>query len=560
MKPTNLKRITLFIFFLIAYQFAVSQSVLELRHELDSLINIESKGALSKAKQLEKLAKKESNNEGLAVAYASMAKIYYKKKSYNKSIKYFEKELKLLSSKLEPEKLAESYYNLGTTCLKVNKNSKAINNYELSLKKAIEINNTELIKANYNALVVVSGKMSQYKKSSFYLTQILELEHGVLNDRIELYKKEAVHYKKVSRKYKRISKDTQIELDTVNQKLETSAETIDILEEDTLKKHKEIVSLNFQKLLKDFEIESKSKELVYQKRISDILTYGVLLISVLAIVVFILMLLKRKINKELTIQKDKISKQNKSITQSIQYASKIQQAVLPNQDLFNNYFTESFVIFQPRDIVSGDFYFLQKVNHHIVFAAVDCTGHGVPGAFMSMLGVAFLNEIIRKNEVTQANQVLNILRNEVKNSLHQTGLKGEQKDGMDIAIGIINTKTNELQYAGAHNPLILIRSGEIIEYKADRMPIGIYRKEKEFTNHVISLKPKDKLYLFSDGFADQLGEETKKKYKLKPLKSFIQSNAHLSMVEQKELLINEFNNWKGNHKQIDDMVMIGIEV
>jgi serine phosphatase RsbU (regulator of sigma subunit) len=223
--------------------------------------------------------------------------------------------------------------------------------------------------------------------------------------------------------------------------------------------------------------------------------------------------------------------------------------------------TEYFIFFKPRDIVSGDFYFLQKINKHILVAAVDCTGHGVPGAFMSMLGIAFLNEIVRRREITQASQVLNILRQQIKTSLKQTGKKRESKDGMDIAICAINTETFELQFAGAYNPLYLIRNNELTIYKGDRMPIGIYRKEKEtFTNHIITLERGDKIYLFSDGFVDQINGETKEKFMSNNFKNLITEISALPMIQQKDKLEETFNNWKGNSKQIDDVVIIGVEV
>ena len=554
------KNIILIILFLSGLSIAQAQDIALLKQQLDSLINIQSDKALSTAKQLEKLAKQKSSKEDLAFAYSSMAKIHYEKKHYNKAIKYFEKDLKLLENTIDDKLLAEEYYNLGSTCLKINKKTKAVKNFEISLKKSKALNNRGLIQANYNALVITNEKLSQYKKALFYFKLLMELEQGEFVDKIDLYKKQAVKYKKISKKTKVKLKKTKIVLNQVNKSLDTATQTIGFLEEDTLKKHKEIKSLNLEKQLKDVQLKFQKNEITYRKKILKLLIFGLSIISVLAIIVFILMLLKRRINQELRAQKKEIVKQNEAIKQSILYARRIQNAVLPKDILFKEYFTDYFIIFKPRDIVSGDFYFLQKVNHYIVFAAVDSTGHGVPGAFMSMLGGAFLNEIIRKDEITQANQVLNLLREEIKTSLHQTGKKGEQKDGMDMAICVINTQTNELQYAGAHNPLILVRKGELIEYKADRMPIGIYRKEKEFTNHTFKLENNDKLYVYSDGFADQIGEQNRKKYKSRKLKAFIRANAHLPMSEQKKLLETEFENWKGNLKQIDDMVMIGIEI
>ena len=179
---------------------------------------------------------------------------------------------------------------------------------------------------------------------------------------------------------------------------------------------------------------------------------------------------------------------------------------------------------------------------------------------MSMLGMAFLNDIVRQKEVTKASQILDLLRENVKQSLNQTGKKGEQKDGMDMAVCVINTKTNQLQFSGAHNPLILVRNNEVVEFKGDRMPVGIHRKEKNFSNHEYTLQKNDKLYVFSDGFADQLSEQDKSKYKSKRLKQFLLKTSNLPMAEQKVKLENEYNVWKGNFKQIDDVVIVGVKI
>ena len=260
-------------------------------------------------------------------------------------------------------------------------------------------------------------------------------------------------------------------------------------------------------------------------------------------------------------QRDCITEQKREMTDSIHYAKRIQTALLLPENVLKQHFHTHFVIFKPRDIVSGDFYWFKKIGDILVFAAVDCTGHGVPGALMSMLGIAFLNEIVRRKEVTQTNQILNILRDYVKEALNQTGKEFETKDGMDMAICAIDTKTGVLQYSGAYNSLILIQNNQLSEYKADRMPIGIYPNEyQSFTNHKIQLIHGDLLYVFSDGFIDQFGGEQGKKFKLNGLKKQLLQIANRNMEEQKQLLEQTFDEWKGTeHEQIDDVVMLGIK-
>ena len=280
-------------------------------------------------------------------------------------------------------------------------------------------------------------------------------------------------------------------------------------------------------------------------------------------------------------QHEEIKKQKQQITDSIVYASRIQTAVLPQKSYIENILENYFILFKPRDIVSGDFYFFQQKGDLIYIVAADSTGHGVPGAFMSMLGITFLNAIINKEESANkipfvggfvdriqeirtkepnAASILDALRSMVKNALGQTGAQDEAKDGMDLALCILNTKTLEMQYSGAHNPLYLFRDNSLIEYKGDRMPIGIHIKEKPFTDHTIQLKKGDAFYLFSDGFVDQFGGKSNSKYKAKRFKQFLAEIQENTMSEQKERLLNEFKTWKGTYEQVDDVIVIGVKI
>jgi serine phosphatase RsbU (regulator of sigma subunit) len=245
---------------------------------------------------------------------------------------------------------------------------------------------------------------------------------------------------------------------------------------------------------------------------------------------------------------------------SILYAQKIQKAILPSPEEVNKILPDNFILFLPRDIVSGDFYWMTRQNDYSIFAAVDCTGHGVPGAFMSMLGVSFLNEIINKTRKLKANLILEELRTLVKTTLSQS-YEGESKDGMDIALCILNHKTNQLQYSGAFNPLYLIRENKLSEIKADRMPIGIYHDaETNFTNNKIQLQNLDCLYIFSDGYVDQFGGESGKKLLTKTLKEILLKIHHKPMDKQKEILYDTLQRWKGDYKQVDDILLMGIRI
>ncbi len=256
-----------------------------------------------------------------------------------------------------------------------------------------------------------------------------------------------------------------------------------------------------------------------------------------------------------------IEAQKEEITSSIEYASRIQMAMLPEDGHFSSFFPDHFIIFKPRDIVSGDFYWIGENDKHIFFTVADCTGHGVPGAFMSTLGISTLNEIITNNTDLQANTVLGLLREKIKTSLHQTGKEGEAADGMDISFCIFNKNRKALQYSGAYNPLFIFQGGEFKEYKGDRMPIGIYYGEKKtFTNFEISLKKGDVIYIFSDGFSDQFGGPDGVKYKIANLKKLLAKNYYRPMSEQKAIIEKEFEIWRGSADQVDDITMIGIRI
>ena len=272
-----------------------------------------------------------------------------------------------------------------------------------------------------------------------------------------------------------------------------------------------------------------------------------------------------EVNKLLIGKNEEIESKNEKITDSIKYAKQIQKAVLPEKDFISSIINEHFIFFKPRDIVSGDFYWLRKINDFIIIAAVDCTGHGVPGAFMSMLGVALLNEVVRKKEIVQPNQVLNELRKYVKTSLHQTGNNDESRDGMDMAICAINSRTYVMQYAGANNPVYIIRKNEkekpeLIKLEADSMPIGIYINETPFKNKEIQLKQNDCIYLFSDGYIDQFGGKKGNRFLSTRFNKMLLDIYNKPMEVQKNIIEKTFYDWKGSNIQVDDILVMGLRV
>ncbi len=266
---------------------------------------------------------------------------------------------------------------------------------------------------------------------------------------------------------------------------------------------------------------------------------------------------------EIEAQRDLSVKQEKEIPSSINYASRIQHAMLPAETLFEENFDEHFIFFRPRDIVSGDFYWVRKIEDTLIIVAADCTGHGVPGALMSMLGISFLNDILNNSDIEkiEAHIILNELREKIKNSLRQRGKENEAQDGMDMALCVIDVEKYTLEYAGAYNPLYLIRNGDLIHFKPDRMPIGIYSREKEsFTKYEEKLKSGDALYMFSDGYVDQFDETGENKFMSKPFKRLLLMMQDKSFAEQKLVLEKTLKEWQGNSEQIDDILVMGLKI
>ena len=270
--------------------------------------------------------------------------------------------------------------------------------------------------------------------------------------------------------------------------------------------------------------------------------------------------LKDEIEERRTIQ-DKLEYTYTELTDSLKYANHLQVAMLPDAQVLNSYFKEFFVFYKPCEIVSGDFYWFAAKQNKIVIVAADCTGHGIRAAFMSIVGITFLDDIVNNKGVMQAHEILNQLKEQIIKNLRQSGTQQTAHDGMDIALCVFDLETYELQYAGAYNPLILIRDSNIIEYKADRMPISYYFAAKpSFTNNVIQLQKNDRFYLFTDGFADQFGGQKNKKYTYRRLKRELLLNSQQSMDSQRDMLLNTHLAWKENQHQTDDIVFLGFKV
>lgn len=358
------------------------------------------------------------------------------------------------------------------------------------------------------------------------------------------------------------------------------------VQKDTLEKQKEKISLQLkmidEQLFKIKEQENRIRIQIATLEKQKLVLYFVILALLLTSFLFYYIYRSYRIKKEANVrleeknrtismqkeeitlqrdlaaaQRDQIAYQKKHITDSIVYARRIQAALLPSLELFSDKL-EHFVLYKPLDIVSGDFYWVSTQGSKQIIIAADCTGHGVPGAFMSMLGVTLLNEIVNGKHIIMPDQIIENVRSGVIKSLNQFADEESLKDGMDMAVTMLDFKKGLLWYSGANSPLYLIRDKELTHYRADKMPASIHYKMHPFTLHQIELKKGDAFYVFSDGYADQFGGPNHKKFMSVKLKETLVSMTGMPMLKQGEKLNDIFEQWKGNNTQVDDITIVGV--
>ena len=523
----------------------------------------------------------------LSIDYNNLGLCYYSMNSLDTALNYYNKSLKLDSITNNYNGIANCINNIALVHYRNGDVENALTQFKLAIdisKAQGQIKNTSLYLNNVAA--IYAFKYKDTTSAFYYLEKSLKIStknefsdmvSSVYRTYYKIYLKNNKHKKALDY----FTLHTAIKDSIFNSESQASLQNFKVKYE-TEKKEKKIELLKKEDEVNNLKIK--------KQRITIIYTFiGLALLLILIFYVFRAYKTKKeaykKINKqkdeitekneelnqqneeiltqrdEIEVQKDILENQNHQITDSISYAKNIQHALQPPIEMLSKILPSYFIINLPRDIVSGDFYWIREIEGKVVIAVADCTGHGVPGAFMSMLGTAFLNEIVSKDKITKPSEILDNLKNQVVKSLHQTSDDFSSKDGMDIAICSIDLKNNTLEFAGAYNPLIIIKDKKLVEIKGDKMPIGIYKYGKSsFTNHVIEIEKGLNIYMFSDGYSDQFGGEKNKKLGKKRFYNKLTEINDLPFNQHKQELLNSYKNWKQGTEQIDDILLVGISL
>ncbi len=553
----------------------------------------------AKAEQYRNLRLINKNKPELALQYSNVSERYFLEAVY-----YSEQSAKNREAVGDKKGLIGSYIGLGAIFINKNDGKHAMEYFDKALPLSIEIGDVYQQTIIFSYLGMANIQLGRYAEAILQLDKSLEIaqKNGIKREYPYIYKSLSEAYDSLNNyflayKYHKLFKafqDTAYSDETRNviTELQTRYET------DQKEAALELANQQNEKQ----QLKSRQQQLIIYGFLG---VFGIIIIF--SVIVFqqfrqirrknaILQAQKIEIqeaneelnqqNEEISAQRDEIQKQkdhiehiHKEVSDSIHYAERIQKAILPKVDDIHNVVDDHFILFKPKDIVSGDFYWMKHLDKSkvLIATAADCTGHGVPGAFMSMLGIAFLNEIVTKPDVQTSGHVLDNLRQSVIKSLHQTGKEGEAQDGMDISLVAIFYEKQMLQFSGANNPLYIIRSKDLpeiptektaeddthrlYEIKGDKMPIGIYKKELvDFKTNEIPLFKGDLIYMFSDGYADQFGGPDGKKLKYKPFKEILLGLRPLPMSVQSNELHDRFVRWVGDLHQIDDVIIVGIRI
>ena len=450
----------------------------------------------------------------------------------------------------------ESAYNIALVYTHAERFRKASQFYQQSLSEAVNLKDKDFQSRLYLALSDCYFKLKKYEDAYESFKKYI----GILN----LNQKISV----LNSKYKKV----QTEKIATEKKALASEKKVKILARDTARKSKEIQTLFVDNEEKKNQIELQTQTIQLQdrvlaeqkKRFIMIIVFSII-VTLFSILFFRLYLQIRRAHGVLQEQKKEIEQQhkviatkNREITDSIHYAKRIQSAMLPQAEQTSKLAAEHFVFLEPRDIVSGDFYWMAEKCDKLIVIASDCTGHGVPGAFMSLLGVTLLNEIIFNKGIIEPAEILNHLRAEIIRLLHQNIETNSTRDGMDISVVTIDRQQKTIKTAAAYNSIYIVRNNELIIIPADKMPVAMYYNMNPFNSSVMKLQKNDIIYLASDGFKDQFGGPEGKKYTSKNFKNMLIEISRYPIHEQKVMVEKLLNEWRRHYEQNDDILVIGL--
>ena len=544
-----------------------------------------------------KIRKGDKDKEGYAYVLNNIGNLYADLKIYDKALDYHKQSLKEKEELGNRHGIVSSYKNIGEVYLNTDQPEKALEYFEICLRMSREINDMEGIAQGLSDIGRAYMKFQNFSLAAKYFQESIEITENIGDKTgiINLY----IHFSNL-----------YIQLNNYNEALNFLNKSLVLAKEENLLEEISMIYFNYSTVYSEvkqpikalefykkytdvhnsifnseknikiadiqtkYEVEKKEIEIELQKTAlakkdailkqkntqRNALITGIVLLLILIVIVFKAFMQRKKSNLILKHQKEKIEEQNRNITDSIVYAQRIQRALLPPGDYMKQLLPHRFILYKPRDIVSGDFYWVNKKDDLIITAAADCTGHGVPGAMMSMLGVSILNEIVSIRQNEDAGEILNKFRSKLIESLHQGGKESHMWDGIDIALCLIDLKKKNVQYAGAYSPLYLIREGKLKETKGDKMPIGIHARMEPFTNHNIKIQTGDSLYIFSDGYIDQFGGENDKRFTQRRFRKLLVDIYDKPMTDQKEILEKTLTEWQGKSDQIDDILVMGVRV
>lgn len=513
------------------------------------------------------LEEKNGNKEKLAHSYSNLSAVLKETGKLDSSIYYEEKSLAIRNEIGALADASKSCHSLGNLYKEKGDTQRAFDLYLKAVKLAEESKSFSKLPEFLNTLGFEYIEKKEYRKAIEYLkkseTYLKESEHPGQKLKMLEYISQAYGMTGQTREAYQYLKSWKRLSDSLNtlEKDKTNAELLEKYETD--KKEKEITILKKDQELKDLLVEKQNEDISRQRKITFAVLSGLLLLAAFAFFLFKSNRERKKANQVITLQKQEVEKQkdlieekNNEILDSIHYAKKIQQTLLLNQDVINQNFSKHFIFFKPKDIVSGDFYWSAKKGDNIYLAACDSTGHGVPGAFMSLLNISFLNQALNELSDNNPAEIFNYVRRKLINAVSQDG----GQDGMDAVLLCVNKKTGKFTYSAAHNAPILIRGGNIINFETDKMPVGKGIKDAPFRCMDMDTVSGDRIFLFTDGYADQFGGPKGKKFKHKNLGLLFANTSTLSIDDQKEEISKTFEDWKGTLEQIDDVCVIGIEI